>query len=215
MEGYMGELTTTQQSSLHTIIDAANRMNELISTLLNVTRIESGTIALSPKSTNVNRLCEEVVKDHTVQAQNKAVALVCKFPPKPLLIRTDNLIVKEILGNLVSNAIKYTTNQGTVTISIRDRKDSVLFSVHDTGMGIPSAAREQVFTKFFRGANAVKQETTGTGLGLYLVKGLTERLGGKVWFDSEEGKGSIFYLQLPKSTTKRRTTKSNPSSKAV
>ena len=203
IEGYMGDITPQQVASLRTIVDASNRMNELISTLLNVTRIESGTVAISPKATNLTKLCEEVIKDHALQASNKSITLTCEAPSSPVTLRTDTLLVKEILSNLVSNAIKYTAEQGMVHIELSSQRQQVIFKVTDTGMGIPRESQDQVFTKFFRGANAVRYETTGTGLGLYLVKGLTEKLGGKIWFDSEEGKGSAFYLCLPQIAVKK------------
>src|SRR5262249_54558605 len=105
---------------------------------------------------------------------------------------------KEILTNLISNAIKYTPLNGTVAVSVQDRHSEVLFTIKDTGVGIPEQAQEQIFAKFFRAQNVVRQETTGTGLGLYVVKGLVASLGGSVWFKSEEGAGSTFYVSLPK-----------------
>jgi signal transduction histidine kinase len=106
------------------------------------------------------------------------------------------LILKEILTNLVSNAIKYTPEEGAVKLTVRLRKDDVLFHVSDTGWGIPKYSQDQVFSKFFRGENIAKRETTGTGLGLYLVKGLVEALGGNIWFKSHEKSGTSFYVTL-------------------
>jgi len=119
-------------------------------------------------------------------------------------VKTDNLIVKEVISNLISNAIKYTSDEGTVRVEVRGRARDVIVSVHDNGWGIPASAHDQVFSKFFRATNIVKRETTGTGLGLYLVKGLLDRLGGTIWFESVEGKGTTFYFTLPKPAAKVR-----------
>jgi signal transduction histidine kinase len=107
------------------------------------------------------------------------------------------LIVKEIVINLVSNALKYTPDNGKVQVQCRKGPRNVLISVKDNGMGIPKNAREQVFSKFYRAQNVVRHETSGTGLGLYLVKGLVETLGGTIWFESVENSGSTFYVRLP------------------
>ncbi|HET9174366.1 MAG TPA: ATP-binding protein [Candidatus Saccharimonadales bacterium] len=199
LDGYMGEVTENQRKSLKTIISAANRMNELISTLLNITRIESGTIAITPKIVHIDKLAEEVNKEHELMAADKKIALSCEHSVSAsCTAKTDTLILKEIISNLVSNAIKYTPESGKVTVHIKARKNDILISVKDTGMGIPAFSQEHVFTKFFRAHNVVKQETSGTGLGLYLVRGLIKSLQGNIWFESQEGKGTTFYVTIPK-----------------
>lgn len=202
VDGYMGEITEAQNKSLRTIISAANRMNELISTLLNITRIESGNVTMTPKAVDVRRLTEEVIKEHSLAASDNEVTVTLDTGAKNLpTLTTDVLLFKEVLSNLISNAIKYTASDGHVTVSIKNRRYDMLFTITDTGMGIPRYSQEQIFTKFFRAHNVVKQETSGTGLGLYLVKGLVEALGGKIWFESTEGKGTSFYVTLNKSPT--------------
>ena len=202
IDGYMGEITPPQKKSLRTIVSAANRMNELISTLLNITRMESGNVTVTPKPVDVKHLAEEVNKEHALAASDKEITLTleCKSPKLPS-VQTDPLLFKEVLSNLVSNAIKYTPEGGAVELGIKNRRYDVLFAVKDSGMGIPKYSQEQIFTKFFRAHNVVKQETSGTGLGLYLVKGLVEALGGKIWFESSENKGTTFYVTLSKTPT--------------
>jgi PAS domain S-box-containing protein len=203
LDGYMGDVNAEQKRSLSTIVGASNRMNELISTLLNITRIESGSISVQPKILNLTKLAEETVKvlEHT--ARTRSIELRLVKPKHDIMVKTDSLIAKEIISNLTSNAIKYTPDGGSVTLKVSSRADSVVLGVHDTGLGIPKNAQSQIFTKFFRAPNVVKLETSGTGLGLYLVKGLADRLGGKVWFVSEEHKGSTFFLSLPKDRAKQ------------
>jgi len=214
VDGYMGELTETQRKSLHTIISATNRMNELISTLLNITRIESGTISVTLKPIQVDQLIEEVMNEVSLQAADRSITLTFGRHDRPTLsTKTDPLIFKEVLTNLVINAIKYSPEHGLVTIDAHRRTKDIIIRVKDTGWGIPKHAQDQVFSKFFRAQNIVRRETTGTGLGLYLVKGLISALGGKIWFKSDEGKGTEFSFTIPhtkrstkaaaKSTTKR------------
>ena len=198
IDGYMGDITAEQKRSLSTIISASNRMNELISTLLNITRIESGSISIQPKLLSMRKLAEEALKELEHTAKSRDIKLELKGSAGEYQVRTDALIAKEIISNLASNAIKYTPDGGSVTVKLNNRATSVVVGVTDTGLGIPKSAHAQIFTKFFRAPNVVKLETSGTGLGLYLVKGLADKLGGKVWFTSEENKGSTFFFSLPK-----------------
>lgn len=219
VDGYLGDITPPQKKSLRTIIGATNRMNELIGTLLNITRIESGTIAIDPKMLSIDRLAEEVLKEMSVAASSKGLDLSLKRTGKgSITIKTDALLVTEVLTNLISNAIKYTPTQGSVTVTVRPRTNDILVSVQDTGWGIPKHAQEQIFSKFFRAHNIVKRETSGTGLGLYLVKGLIDRLGGTIWFTSEEGKGTNFTFTLPRklpAAQPSRPTRKKPASQQM
>lgn len=208
LDGYMGDLTPAQKKSLRTIISASNRMNELISTLLNITRIESGRIAVTPKTLRVERIADEVLKELSLLAADRGVTVSLVARNKQgYIVKTDTLILKEVITNLVSNAIKYTPADGNVTVTVSSRGPKVLVAVNDSGWGIPESAHDQVFTKFFRASNVVKRETAGTGLGLYLVKGLLENIGGTIWFESAEGKGTTFYFTLPKKYNPRHSQK--------
>lgn len=202
--GYMGELSIDQRQALGTITSATNRMNELISTLLNITRIESGMIAVRPRQFNMSEALQEIWPELLLMAEAKNIKLSLNqkdtFTPT---VKSDSLIVKEIITNLVSNAIKYTPDNGRVAVKIEPRKDDILAEVQDNGWGIPKESHDQVFSKFFRAQNIVKRETTGTGLGLYLVKGLVETLGGEIWFKSKEGVGTQFFFTIPRSTFKK------------
>ena len=198
LDGFMGGLEPSQKKALQTVVAATNRMNELISTLLNITRIESGSISVAPKLLNIQKLIEEIIKELTHVAEAKAIRLHLKTSAHAPMLRTDGLILKEIMVNMVSNAIKYTPEKGIVSLQLSTRGKLIIISITDTGVGIPVSSQDQIFTKFFRAPNVVRQETTGTGLGLYLVKGLVDQLGGKVWFKSTENKGSTFFLSLPR-----------------
>lgn len=199
IDGYMGPMTPTQKKSLRTIVGATNRMNELISTLLNISRIESGNVTVTPKAVNVAQLIEEVSKEHALGMTDKNISLeLIRSSSQATPLQTDPLLLKEILSNLLSNAVKYTPDGGNITLALKNRRYDILFTIRDTGMGIPKYSQDQIFTKFFRAHNVVRQETSGTGLGLYLVKGLVDALGGKIWFESQEGKGTTFSVTIPK-----------------
>ncbi|HVV26027.1 MAG TPA: ATP-binding protein [Candidatus Saccharimonadales bacterium] len=197
--GYMGEISPPQREALETIIKATERMNELISTLLNITRMESGSIPVNMRSLPVSKLAGEVLKELALLASEKSIKLSLKTAGNGSgSIKTDRFILKEIITNLVTNAIKYTPENGRVKVTVRLRLKNVLIQVTDTGWGIPKLSQDQIFNKFFRGHNVVKRETSGTGLGLYLVKGLVETLDGRIWFKSREGEGTDFFVELPR-----------------
>jgi len=204
----MGELNADQAKALDTIIGATDRMNELISMLLNITRIESGTISVSSEKLDVYTILQQVTTEMSLMAQRKNVSIKLKTKAKGNgNITSDALIIKEAVTNLVSNAIKYTPAEGWVEITLKPRPRDVLIVVSDSGWGIPLYSQDQIFSKFFRAHNIVKRETTGTGLGLYLVKGLLDALDGKVWFDSQEGEGTTFYITLPRRPSRARKAK--------
>jgi PAS domain S-box-containing protein len=199
-DGYMGSLNASQKKTLRTIISASNRMNQLISTLLNITRIESGTIAINLKYIKLDDLIKEVIEELSLTAEAKDIELNLKVSSGSATthMRTDALIIKEVVTNLISNSIKYTPEGGKVNIVIKPKKKDITVAISDNGWGIPLQSHDKVFSKFFRGPNVIKRETSGTGLGLYLVKGLIENLQGKIWFESEEGRGTTFYFTLPR-----------------
>lgn len=196
VDGYMGSVTAPQKKALRTIISGSNRMNELISTLLNITRMESGTIRVTPKYARLDALAQEAMQEVSLLAADRSISTSIRCGKGSMAVRTDPLLFKEILINLATNAIKYTPEGGSVTIKLQHRGDKIITSVTDSGWGIPLASQKQIFSKFFRAQNIVKRETTGTGLGLYLVKGLVDALGGDIWFKSVEGKGTTFSVSL-------------------
>ncbi len=207
IDGMMGPLSQSQLKSLKTILTAVNRMNETVSTLLNISRIESGTIVAERKPLQAQKIINSVIDDHRLTASDKDITFSVNCPSDGFRLVTDGMVLKEVLGNLVSNAIKYTPSKGKITISAKRDKTRMIISVSDTGVGIPIDSHLNVFSKFFRAENVIKNEASGIGLGLYLVKGLMNELGGEVWFESQEGKGTTFYLSFPTKASNTSTLK--------
>lgn len=192
-----GPVNEQQHSFLETTIAAAKRMNDLITTLLNITRIEAGSIAIDPTQLAITPLIQNLLKEFKPEAERKSVDLRLDPADEALSVHSDGLLLREVLANLVSNAIKYTPEGGKVTVCAEGKGPYVLFSVRDTGYGIPVASQQYIFTKFFRADNIIAQDVSGTGLGLYLTKTIVENLQGELWFDSREGEGSLFCFTLP------------------
>jgi PAS domain S-box-containing protein len=197
-DGLAGDLNSRQRLFVNTILSSTQRMNELITTLLNITRIDAGGIAVDSRPLKLQTLVADTVAESMPLAAKKQIKLVASLDTDLPPISTDGLLVKEVLSNFLSNALKYTPPGGEVLIRLAAVRRNFVLSVTDTGMGIPKAAQKHIFTKFFRADNILTQDVTGTGLGLYLTRAIAEHLDGDVWFESVEGKGSTFYLSLPK-----------------
>jgi PAS domain S-box-containing protein len=195
--GYGGKLTAHQQDFMEIILGSINRMNELINTLLDISRIEEGRLSVAPQAIDLKEIIHEITTELTPLAKAKHIALNTKLPASSLAATSDPLLIKEICANLLSNAIKYTPENGQVTFEVHDTKQEFVFIITDTGYGIPYSEQKRVFSKFFRAENILDKEAGGTGLGLYLVKQLVESLGGRINFTSAVGKGSSFTFTLP------------------
>jgi signal transduction histidine kinase len=172
-------------------------MNELIDTLLNITRIEAGGIEVSPSNIEMHGLVEEIISSIMPSIEEKSMSLRFKADDDPIQIKTDPVLVKEVLINLLTNAIKYTPEGGAVEVMLLRSSKNVIITIQDNGYGIPTLAQRHIFTKFFRADNILLHDVAGTGLGLYLTKMIAESLNGDLWFESEENKGSTFYFSLP------------------
>jgi signal transduction histidine kinase len=105
--------------------------------------------------------------------------------------------IRLVLQNIIENAIRYSNDGGVVKVSFEPKDDSVLVTVTDHGIGIPQELQKYVFERFFRATNAIKAETDGTGLGLFVTRSILEKINGKIWFESKEGKGTSFYFTIP------------------
>ena len=199
LDGYMGTIDEQKRPALEVIVTASNRMNELIATLLDITRLESGAIIIERKMVDIVQIINEVLDEMQIPAKYRSIAIKLVLKGKgSVKLRSDGSIIKEVIINLVSNAIKYTKEKGNVTITVTPAKDKITIAVKDNGFGIPAQAKKQIFSKFFRASNVIQLDTNGIGLGLYLVKGLIDELGGDISFTSQENRGTTFKVSLPR-----------------
>jgi len=200
LDGDLGEVPKEQREFLEKTYQSNERMIRLINDLLNVTRIEEGRFLYNIKRQDIIKIAEKVINPLKEIAKRKGLKFEFRKPKEKLPeVEVDSEKLSLCFQNLVENAIHYTPPGGRVKISIKYLKDKkeILVSVQDTGIGIPKDQQKRVFTRFFRGANAIRTETEGTGLGLFIAKNIVEAHGGKIWFESEENKGTTFYFSLP------------------
>lgn len=170
----------------------------LINNLLDVTRIERGTLTLSMEKVDIAADITRVVDDHRFAAQDRQLTLTKYGPHSGMYVVGDPIALREIMNNLVSNAIKYTKPNGKVDVSIEEKDAAYVIKVKDTGIGIPPEALKHLFTKFYRVHGGLDSGSTGTGLGLYIAKSIAERHKGSVGVESKEDVGSTFTVTLPK-----------------
>ena len=173
------------------------RMTLLVNDLLNVSQIDQGKVQDKPEVTDIVHVIESVIMESEAEAKEKKVQIISELDTNIPTIMIDPIRLREVIQNLISNSIKYNIPDGKIIISAKTVDSSVLLRIADEGIGIPLADQERVFTKFYRAANASKSSTTGSGLGLFVVKSYIEKWGGKVDFQSIEGKGSTFNITLP------------------
>ena len=173
------------------------RLITLVGSLLSISRVESGKIELTFASTNLKQLARSVIDELQERINEKKHKLEFSYDETLPTLNIDARLVREVYLNLIYNAITYTPEGGKIEVSIAKRDHEVLNTISDNGIGIAKSEQHRLFEKFFRGERAVKLDTKGTGLGLYLVKIIVESGGGKIWYESEEGKGTTFRFTIP------------------
>jgi signal transduction histidine kinase len=203
MRGYatmlelVGNLNDQQQSYVTKIITGVENMTRLVNNLLDLGRIEAG-VGLQLEKISLAEILDKVTSTLQAAAAEKDVQLLVDTSgAESSTIEADPALLHQAVYNLVENAIKYTPSSGKVYVRIDIEVDFVVIKVQDTGIGIIPGDIPRLFEKFYRSAQREARQQKGTGLGLAIVHSIAERHGGKVWVESQSGKGSTFFLQIP------------------
>jgi len=197
MAGDIGKLTPEQKEIINNINDSNERMIELVNTLLDVSRIESGKLIIDPKPTDLRMLLNGLLSELEPQLKKNNQVITVDLPQGLQDVLLDPKLIRQVYMNYLTNAIKYSPQDTTITLKITLTKTEIISEVKNEGRGIALSEQDRIFQKFFRASNTGKQDTDGNGLGLYLVKSIVESSGGKVWFESVEGKGASFFFSIP------------------
>lgn len=213
ISGGEGKLNRKQKEYLDAIYSGSKRMVGLVNALLNVSRMELGTFVVTPEPTDILALAKTAVGELLLLVSRKKIILNQKYANNLPLAYVDPKLLYIVFQNILSNAVNYTPDYGTIDFDLHLVKrgqligaqkmdeDSFAIVISDTGYGIPKAQQNRIFTKLFRGDNILKEGTEktgfGTGLGLYITETIVKHSGGTIWFESEENKGTTFYITLP------------------
>jgi Osmosensitive K+ channel histidine kinase len=189
-------ISSQQREAVDTIKHSADDLLKFINAILNYGRIESEGVRLNLQSKDLNNILTEVIRKHEFLAKIKRIQIVSELEPLfPIPVDAD--LMKQVLSNLVENAIKYSPEDTKILVSSEERDNYVVIQVADQGQGIPQDELQNIFMKFFRSKNAKSSPIKGSGLGLYLAKYFTELHQGRIYAESEIGEGSTFTVELP------------------
>lgn len=197
LQGFAGDLTAQQRTYLERAYSSNNRQLHVINDILHLAKLEAGRIVLAERKFDIADMVREVVDEQKDEAKKGEVTLQLVAPPRGMIMG-DSHMLRMVVENLVSNAIKYTPSKGKVTVRLVQRGKSWVFTVKDTGVGIADKDLGKLFKQFSRIANARSDFVTGTGIGLYLAHHLVVLHGGSIGVSSTEGKGSTFTVRLPR-----------------
>jgi signal transduction histidine kinase len=193
--GDFGSLDDDQLRALHVVERNAGRLNRLIDDLLLTARIESQSLDLHAEELDLSTLAAESVQAAGPGAESQGVAL--ELALEPVRVEGDRLRLGQLLDNLVSNAVKFTPDGGTVKVSLASEDDQAVLEVADSGIEIPEDEQERLFERFYRATTARDRSIEGTGLGLVIARAIAEVHGGRIGFESREGEGTTFRVELP------------------
>ena len=186
----------TQQESLEVILEESDRLHHLIDNLLDASRLEAGKLPLEKEPLLLDKLAERVAERFRTQTDTHEIS--AGFPSDFPVVNGDPTRLEQVLNNLISNAIKYSPEGGTIGIAGRYSDDEVVVTVTDCGVGIPFEEQPHIFESFYRGSREYQQQTSGAGLGLYLAKAIVDAHGGEIWVESDPGEGATFSFALPR-----------------
>jgi light-regulated signal transduction histidine kinase (bacteriophytochrome) len=181
------------QTAAERIQRSTEKMNTLIQDLLDLAKLEAGRFSLSTRPETIKSLMEECIEVLGPLAEQKRIQLIQKISAPELKVHVDRERIFQVFSNVIGNAIKFTPEGGAIELSTGPHEDGVAFAIRDTGPGIAPEQLSHLFNRYWQARKARE----GTGLGLYIAKGIIEAHGGRIWAESEQGRGSTFYFTLP------------------
>ena len=185
------------ETYLNILSENTERMIQLVNLLLEANRIESGRMVLARVPLSLQKITNDMVQSVTWYAKAYNVDIAFESVENPPEIIGDADRLRMVVQNLIDNAIRYSRGKGTVHVKLSVDGKFLRWEIHDNGVGIPKEQQKFIFQKFYRSDNAVRHQTQGSGLGLYIAKSVVEGLGGHIGFDSELDQGSTFWFTLP------------------
>lgn len=194
--GDLGQLSHDQEEYVAGALAINRDTIDLVNDYLKAVRLDTEMIEVHPAAVDLVAVVREEVKRLATLARASNCELVFHEPASFPKVKADSIKIKQVVENILTNAIKYSSGHGRAVIELKQQGNMAIFSCQDNGLGIPRGQQAELFTKFFRAQNILKKDTKGSGLGLYLNKKIIEALGGRIWIESEEGQGTTVYFQL-------------------
>jgi signal transduction histidine kinase len=176
--------------------DQSERLAHVVNDILLASQVDSGRLALASEQVDIADVARGVIAAARVHAPEET-SLELVAPPSLPAIAADRDKVRQVLANLVGNAIKYSPGNGRIEVRLEQRAAQVRVAVRDEGVGITQPEQQRIFEKFYRVDANMSHGVSGTGLGLYICRELVRRMGGSIWVESSEGTGSTFFVELP------------------
>ena len=194
----VGKLTSEQEELIGKAVTSNERMLALVNDLLTLNHTENIAINYNFQKIDISHLVEQTLFEFYGETNNKGIELLFLKPETPLpALNCDEEMIRVVIQNLVENAIKYSNDHGKIFVSLKQKDNEVLISVHNVGIGIKDEDKDKIFQKFFRAENAIAKDPIGSGLGLFTTKSIVEKHGGKIWFESIPGADTTFFVSLP------------------
>ncbi len=196
LDEQVGPLNDKQHEYMRMVEVSTGRMIDLVSDFLNTSRLELGQLDIKPQPTHMEDIVASSVDQIAPLASQQKLTILFDKPDLPT-VPIEPSLYGQIVNNLLSNAINYTPEGGTITVTLGKNNEGYQLDVADTGIGIPVAAHPELFKRFYRADNAKHVIGQGSGLGLYLIKRIVDTCGGHVWYESAENKGTTFHVIIP------------------
>lgn len=212
--GDAGELNPGQKKYLGEIYKGSKRMVELVDDLLNISRIETGRLKINPEMIDLTLFINDTIHEIEPWSAELRHQIIFKKPEVSLpMVAADKILIRQVIHNIITNAVRYSPGNSSVSVAMEKRADEYIISVSDEGIGIPPEVQSRIFEKFFRADNARLVESEGSGIGLYISRMIMEVSGGKLWFESptlfkeiggkKTGYGTTFHFSIPISDMKK------------
>ncbi|MFA5303374.1 MAG: ATP-binding protein [Candidatus Nanoarchaeia archaeon] len=192
----LGPINNEQKKAILSIKESAQELLNMIEEILDISRIERGTMKYTYSDVEINQLINEIINSEKGFASSKGLKIIYRQTSKKLVINTDKTKLSRVIHNLLNNAIKF-TEKGSIEINVLKEKNDLTIKVKDSGIGISDDKKNKIFTKFFQIDSSLSRKYKGTGIGLYNTKIVVENLNGKIFFESKKNKGTTFIVKLP------------------
>ncbi|MFA6094443.1 MAG: ATP-binding protein [Candidatus Paceibacterota bacterium] len=199
-------MTDEQKEYIREIHDSNHKLTDLVNNLLDISKIEGGTFSIEAHETDIEKMIEDIMHEQYHIAKEKNIHFQFISHLKDSVLNIDEKLTRIVIQNIISNALKYTPTKGKVTIEVQQHctqskkmsiKNGILVTIKDNGYGIPVHEQKNIFTKLYRAKNIKNMKVEGTGLGLYIVKTIIDKMGGTIWFTSKVHAGTTFFILLP------------------